>query len=568
MGEQSNEEAVYALDGYNLKSMVGDALVWLRKHQAEINALNVFPVPDGDTGTNMTLTMTSAWNEIVDLNEDNIGRLAGKVAHGALMGARGNSGVILSQIWRGFARGLDSKPQMRAADVAIAMAQAQETAYKGVVKPVEGTILTVVREVAEDVARVVEETEDLRLIFERMVQSAKVSVARTPMLLPVLRQAGVVDSGGQGLFIVLEGLWRSMMGMPIEEEVRETAALDMLAEAQLAEMHNLTDEMVYFDSAYPYDVQFIVAGEALPVEDIRAKIESMGDCPLVVGDANTIKVHVHVLDPGIPISYGAQCGSLRDVVVEDMQAQYREFVAARESGSAESEPQFSVPVVLDEEPPNIGVVAVVAGEGLREVFLSLGATSIIEGGQTMNPSTAQILQSIEASSADRVIILPNNKNILMAAQQAAEVSDKQVAVVPTRTIPQGISALLALDQQATLDGNVAAMLRSAKDVVTGEVTWATRDVALNGLDVREGDAIGLLDGELVVDAESFDEAVHWLIAEVDLEDRELVTLYYGEGVTESQAKALVERLSKIYPTLEFEVVGGGQPHYPYILSIE
>jgi len=568
VSEQSGDKAIYALDGHDLKSMVWAALVWLRKHQAEINALNVFPVPDGDTGTNMTLTMTSVWNEIVDVQEDNIGRLAGKVAHGALMGARGNSGVILSQIWRGFARGLDSKARLRAADVAIAMHEAQETAYKGVVKPVEGTILTVVREVAEEAAVVVEETEDLQRIFERMVQSAKASVARTPTLLPVLRQAGVVDSGGQGLFVVLEGMWRSMVGLPIEEGVRESDALEMAVEVQLAEMHDFTDEMVHFDSAYPYDVQFIVVGDAMPVEEVRATIESMGDCPLVVGDANTIKVHVHVLDPGVPISYGAQCGSLRDVVVEDMHAQYQEFVAAREEASEVPARQFNVPVVFDEEPPNIGVVTVAAGEGLSRVLLSLGATSIIEGGQTMNPSTAQILHAIEASPSDQAIILPNNKNILMAARQAAEVSEKRVAVVPTRTIPQGISALLSLDQQATLDGNVAAMLRAAKDVITGEVTWATRDVELNGIDVREGDAIGLLDGELVVDAQSFDEVVHWLIAEADLEDRELVTLYYGEGVDEAQTEALVEKLSEIYSELEFEIVEGGQPHYPYIMSIE
>lgn len=568
MGEHKGDEVIYALDGHDLKSMVLAALTWLRKYQAEVNALNVFPVPDGDTGTNMTLTMTSAWNEIADVQEGNIGRLAGKVAHGALMGARGNSGVILSQILRGFARGLDSKEQMRAADVAVAMNAAQETAYKGVVKPVEGTILTVVREVAEETTGFVAETDDLLVIFERMVRSAKASVERTPTLLPVLRQAGVVDSGGHGLCIVLEGMWRSMAGLPVEVGACETTALEATAAAQLADMHNFTEEMVNFDSNYPYDVQFIVMGDGMLVEEIRAKIESMGDCPLVVGDASTIKVHVHVSDPGAPISYGATCGSVSDVVVEDMAAQYEVFIAAQQAEAPSAAPQLSVPLFFDEEPPNIGVVTVAAGAGLSQVLMSLGATSIIEGGQTMNPSTAQILEAIAQSPTDQVIVLPNNKNILMAAQQAVEVSDKHVAVVPTRTIPQGVSALLALDQQATLDGNVAAMLNAAKDVITGEVTWATRDVELNGIDVREGDAIGLLDGNLVVDADSFDEVVHWLIAEADLEDRELVTLYFGEGVGGEPAQALAEKLADIYPDLEFEVVEGGQPHYPYILSIE
>ncbi len=565
MGERGSE-SVYSLDGHDLKLMVAAALSWLRQHQAEINALNVFPVPDGDTGTNMMLTMTSAWNEVADVQEENVGRLAGKVAHGALMGARGNSGVILSQILRGFARGLDSKGQMSAADLPVALNEARDTAYKGVVKPVEGTILTVMREVAEESAVVVQETEDLQRIFERLVQRAKSAVARTPQLLPVLRQAGVVDSGGQGLFVVLEGMLRYMKGLSVEEVERPIAGAALAIQTHAAP-HDLMTEALHFDSNYPYDVQFIVAGQALDVAGMRATIEAMGDSALVVGDAQTVKVHVHVLDPGIPISYGATCGSLRDVVVEDMQAQYEAYIAGREAAYTATFPHTGVPMPV-EEPPNIAVVAVAAGDGLEKVFRSLGATGIVEGGQTMNPSTAQILAAIDQSLSDSVIILPNNKNILLAAQQAAEVSQKHVAVVPTRSIPQGVSALLALDQQATLDGNVAAMLRAAKEVITGEVTWATRDVALNGIDVREGDAIGLLDGDLVVDAESFDEAVYWLLAEVELEDCELVTLYYGEGMDAAQAENLAERLSETYPDLEFEVVQGGQPHYPYIISIE
>ncbi len=564
MGKRVGSEIVYTLDGHDLKFMIAAALSWLRQHQAEINALNVFPVPDGDTGTNMMLTMTSAWNEVADLQEDNVGHLAGKVAHGALMGARGNSGVILSQILRGFARGLDSKAQLRAADIPIAMHEAKETAYKGVVKPVEGTILTVIREVAEESTLAVKETDDLQHIFERMVQRARSAVARTPLLLPVLRQAGVVDSGGQGLFVILEGMLRHMKGLSVDE-LESTASSEVLTMQIPAAPHDFMVEALHFDSNYPYDVQFIVAGSDMNVAEMRATIEAMGDSALVVGDAQTIKVHVHVLDPGIPISFGARCGSLRDVVVEDMYAQYQAFAAGREDAHTHGVVFTAMPA---EELPNIGVVAVVAGDGLGKVFRSLGATAIIEGGQTMNPSTAQILAAIEQSLSDQVIILPNNKNILMAAQQAAEVSKKHVAVVPTRSIPQGVSALLALDQQATLDGNVAAMLRAAKEVITGEVTWATRDVALNGVDVREGDAIGLLDGELVVDTESFDEAVYWLLAGVELEDCELVTLYYGEGVDASQAESLAERLIETYPELEFEVVEGGQPHYPYIISIE
>ncbi|HQE91893.1 MAG TPA: DAK2 domain-containing protein [Anaerolineae bacterium] len=564
MDEHGGGKSIETLNGYDLKLMIAAALSCLHQHQAEINALNVFPVPDGDTGTNMTLTMTSAWNEIANVEEDNIGRLASKAAHGALMGARGNSGVILSQILRGFARGLDSRAQMRAADMPLAMHEAKETAYKGVVKPVEGTILTVVREVAEEAAAAARETDDLQCMFERLVERARSAVARTPQLLPVLRQAGVVDSGGQGFLVVLEGMLRHIKGLPMEDFTYFGEGVEQPAAA----FHDMAAEALFFDDHYPYDVQFIVAGDNMNVAEVRTTIEAMGDSALIVGDPHTIKVHVHVLDPGIPISYGAKCGSLQDVVVEDMRVQYRAFVAGREA-TATATPASGVPLfVPTEEAPRIGVVVVAAGDGLARVFRSLGATGVVDGGQTMNPSTAQILEAIEHSPADQVIILPNNENIFLAAQQAAEVSHKHVAVVPTRTIPQGVAALLALDQQMTLDDNVAVMLQNTKDVITGEVTWATRDVKINGVDVREGDAIGLLDGELVVDSRSFDEAVFWLLAEVELEDRELVTVYYGEGVEAPQVQELVDRLSDNYPELEFEVVEGGQPHYPYIISIE
>ncbi len=556
---------VRAMDGRRIKTLFQSALLWLRQHQESVNALNVFPVPDGDTGTNMTLTMTSAWEEIAQIEEPHVGRLMGKAAHGALMGARGNSGVILSQIWRGFAYGVDGNSTLTPESLAEAMRVATDTAYKGVVKPVEGTILTVVREMAEETVQAVQETDDLVEIFQRIVERGRVSVDRTPLLLPVLRQAGVVDAGGQGLFLIFEGMLRDLLGLPIEKIVAHTQDLSHLH----LDAHPEGEDALHFDSAYPYDVQFIVMGENLNVAELRAAIEAMGDCPLTVGDESAIKVHVHVADPGKPISLGAQYGSVRDVVVEDMRVQYEAYSAAH-AQRQEIGPAFQAPasLLVQEEPPNIGVVAVAAGEGLSRIFRSLGATAVVEGGQTMNPSTAQIVEAIEALPTDKVIVLPNNKNILLAAQQAAEVSQKDVVVVPTRSIPQGISALLALDQEATLEENAEAMMEAAQEVITGEVTWATRDVALNGVKVREGDAIGLLDGELVVDANSFEEVVRWLLAEADLEDRELVTLYYGEQVTEEEAQELRDQLMEDYPDLEFEVLEGGQPHYPYIISIE
>lgn len=564
-------DVVRALDGHRLKPMLSAALSWLRQHQETVNALNVFPVPDGDTGTNMTLTMTSAWEEIADVEESHVGRLMSRVAHGALMGARGNSGVILSQIWRGFAHGLDGYGTITTELMAEAMKVAAEAAYKGVVKPVEGTILTVVREVAQETRASAEESDDLVVLFERMVACAKESVERTPTLLPVLRQAGVVDSGGKGLCVILEGMLRDLQGLPVTETAGtpgDLAQLDLHTHGGFAPFE-AGDGELQFDNRYPYDVQFILTGSDLDVDAIRLGIEAMGDCPLTVGDPQAVKVHVHVADPGKPISFGAGFGSISDVVVEDMQAQYEAYIASREVAS-EPKPTMQIPIGLmgNGEPPAISVVVVAAGDGLMNVFRSLGATVVVEGGQTMNPSTSQILDAVASTESDDVIVLPNNKNILMAAKQAAEVSDKRVIIVPTRTVPQGVSALLALDQGASLEENAEAMQASSHDVITGEVTWATREVQLNGIHVKEGDAIGLLEDALVVDAQSFDEAVRWLLAEADLDDRELVTLYYGDQVTEADAMALADQLEGFYPDLEFEVIEGNQPHYPYIVSVE
>ena len=561
-------QRIHVLDGHELKPMIHASLSWLRQHQESINALNVFPVPDGDTGTNMALTMKSAWEEVVDTDETHVGRFMQQLSHGALMGARGNSGVILSQILRGLAYGIDGHGGLTVDLMGHALRVAADTAYKGVVKPVEGTILTVIREVADYTETYSEETPeedaDLLALFEGIVDRARRSVDRTPNLLPVLKQAGVVDSGGQGLYVIFEGMLRQMKGLPVDDigalepdAARVGVGFDVDPHAGAGGLH--------FDSAYPYDVQFIITGQDMDVDAIRADIESMGDCPLTVGDSELIKVHVHVSDPGMPISYGASRGSLQDVVVEDMQAQYEAYAASREG----SHPALNASVMLGEQTPSkISVIVVATGEGLTNVFRSLGATAVVEGGQTMNPSTAQLLEAVESAVSDEVLILPNNKNILMAAEQAAEVSDKQVKVVPTRTIPQGVSAMLALDQEGSLDENVASMMSYAGDVITGEITWATRDVQFNGIRVQEGDAIGLLEDELVVSARSLREAVRWLLAEVDLSMCELVTLYYGDEIDSAEAHQLAEELMSDYPELEFEVVEGGQPHYPYILSAE
>ncbi len=541
------------VDGERFKRLVYAGLVWLRQHQEEINALNVFPVPDGDTGTNMVLTMQSAWEEVAGLEENNVGQVAHRVAHGALMGARGNSGVILSQIWRGMARHLDNKEWLTASDLAAALEEGVRTAYRGVIRPVEGTILTVAREAAEEAARAAGRTTDLSVVLERAVRRAWDALARTPDLLPVLAEAGVVDAGGQGLCVILEGMMRALRGEVMDEPAIAAATAGGPAFAAEAVP----------EEEYGYDVQFLIVGQNLDVEAIRRDIDAMGTSTLVVGDAETVKVHVHVPDPGVPLSYAVRLGSLRDVVVEDMQAQYREFVRAREQ--ARPAPALTV---AGAPPREVGVVAVVSGEGLEKVFLSLGASAVVPGGQTMNPSTEEILRVVESLPAPKVVILPNNGNIILAARQAQELSRKEVAVVPTRSIPQGVAALLAFNHQAGLEENAAAMARAAEDVRTGEVTTATRDAQLNGVTVRQGQIIGLQDDQLVVSGETVDEVVEALLEKMDVADREIVTLYYGAGVRQEEAEALAAHLQEKYPDQSFEVVYGGQPHYFYILSAE
>ncbi len=540
------EETRLFVDGQDFKYLVGAALAWLRHHQEAINALNVFPVPDGDTGTNMVLTMQSAWDEAAEVQDRHVGVVAHKVAHGALMGARGNSGVILSQIWRGMARKLDGKEVMAAADLAAAVDEGARTAYKGVLRPVEGTILTVIREVAREAGRAAGGTDDLLHVLERMVHQARTTVVHTPDLLPVLAEAGVVDAGGQGLYVILEGMMHYLRG----ESVGEELALDQPSA--------LPGMEIPAEDAYGYDVQFLILGQNLDVEAIHKDIDAMGDCALVVGEPTTVKVHVHVPDPGVPLSYAVKLGSLADVVVEDMQAQYQQFTRERQGIAAPAA------VVRSE----IGVVAVAAGDGLARVLESLGAAAVVRGGQTMNPSTEEILRAVESVPAEKVIVLPNNKNIIMAAHQAGELSSRPVAVVPTRTIPQGIAALLVLNYQADLETNAREMIRAAQEVQTGEVTTATRSVTLNGVVVREGQIIGIHDGELCVSGDSPTEVVGALTQRMGVAEREIVTLYYGADVSPEEVGALVAGLRTAYPGQEFEVIEGGQPHYFYLISAE
>ena len=533
-------------DGRGLKRLIGAGLAWLERHQAAINALNVYPVPDGDTGTNMLLTMQSAYKEIQDSPEAEVGVIAQKVAHGALMGARGNSGVILSQIFRGFARPLEGVEAFDTVQFAAALRDAAVMAYKGVIKPVEGTILTVAREASEAAVHAAASSEDLTYVLERVVLEARDSVTRTPTLLSVLAEAGVVDAGGQGLFIILEGMLRFARG----ERLTIDAAL-----GEDMDLHTLHLES---EEGYGYDIQFLIHGEGLNVGDIRATIDSMGECALVVGDTRTVKVHVHSPDPGTPINYGASVGSLSRVIVENMQEQYQEFVLNK----------AQQPVAPAEPLSGIGTVVVAPGPGLATVFESLGASFVVAGGQTMNPSTEELLKAVESTPTDEVIILPNNKNIVMAAEQAASLSEKHVEVVRTITVPQGISALLSLNYQANLATNVRTMGDAAEAIETAEITQAVRSVQIDGLEVEEGEVIGLVNGKLKAKGDDPDKVVMDSLQAMNAEDFEIITLYYGETITADEAQQLADQIADLYPEQEIEVIDGGQPHYHYILSAE
>ncbi|MDY6874882.1 MAG: DAK2 domain-containing protein [Chloroflexota bacterium] len=534
-------------DGQGFKRLIQAALNWLQHHQATINALNVYPIPDGDTGTNMVLTMQSAWAEIENTPERHVGQVAHQMAHGALMGARGNSGVILSQIWRGFARSLDGKEVYRAQDLAAACREAAKTAYKGVVKPVEGTILTVARMVGDAATSAAEANKDLVYVLEHMVFAAHEAVALTPSLLSVLKEAGVVDAGGQGLFVILEGMLRYMRGEPVAEDVQLIEVVDLV-----------TTGLEPGEIGYGYDVQFLIVGQGLDVNTVRQRITEMGECPLIVGDPAMIKVHVHVPDPGVPISYGSSLGSLRDVVVEDMQAQYQDFIVEREMSSPSS-PQTS---------QGIGVVAVAPGDGLAHVFQSLGVSAVVRGGQTMNPSTQDLLEATEHLPADQVVVLPNNGNVILAAEQARELSSKPIAVIPCRTIPQGIASLLSINYQDDFETNVTAMTNAMADIETGEITTATRSATINGMQVTNGQIIGLHNGKLKVTGTTIEQVAQALLKEMGSDDREIITLYYGEAISQDDADTLADLLQQNWPDHEIEVIAGGQPHYYYILSAE
>jgi len=540
---------IKSISGQELREMFAAATGWLEKSSAEIDALNVFPVPDGDTGTNMLLTMRSTIEEAYRAPDRSASAVAHAMAHGALMGARGNSGVILSQILRGLAQSLTEKESLTATDLASALQESSAMAYKGMSNPVEGTMLTVIKDIATAVqAEVAGDDGDVVAVMETAVNAAGESVANTPNLLDVLRQAGVVDAGGQGLHTIFDGALRYLKGEMEQMRFRKPQII-------VTDMHaTKLPQMIAADEIpYGYCTEFLLKGEKLDTDKMRKKLEKKGESLIVVGDDATARVHIHTLEPGDVISYASSLGTLHQVSIRNMDEQHHDYLEIQKDRG---------PAV------DTAIVAVVAGEGLADVFTSLGVTAIVPGGQTMTPSTKDLLQAVEGAASDKVIILPNNKNIVATANQVQSLTEKKIEVVPTTTIPQGVAALLAFDYEANLESNTQIMTRAMATVKTIEICRAVRSAKLGDLKIKKKQPIGFLDGDMVVVGESGLEVLNKMLSKLGLSKVEVITIYYGADTKSAEAEQVASDIRSRYPQLQIEVVRGGQPHYNYIISIE
>ena len=545
------------------QEMVQAGATRLNKQAEYVNSLNVFPVPDGDTGTNMGMTIENGAKEVSDRSASTVGEAAGIFAKGLLMGARGNSGVITSQLFRGFSQSVKDKEELDGAALAAAFQSGVEVAYKAVMKPVEGTILTVSRGAAIGAKKKAESTNDAVEVMRAALEGAKTALAKTPDMLPVLKEVGVVDSGGQGLVFIYEGFLSALTGEFIaSEEFQATPAT--MSEMINAEHHkSVAGHVATEDIKFGYCTEIMVALKQGPTyvkdfdyDEFRNYLNNLGDSLLVVNDDEIVKVHVHTEDPGLVMQEGLKYGSLVKVKVDNMRNQHEAQV--------EKEERQAKPV----EEKEYAIIAVVAGDGLADIFKAQGVDYIISGGQTMNPSTEDFVKAVEELNARNIIILPNNKNILMAAQSAAEVIDQPAAVVETKTIPQGLTSLLAFDESKSIEENYERMSASLGDVASGSVTTAVRDTTIDGLEIHENDNLGMVDGKIVVSNPDMMEALEETFAHMLDEDSEIVTIYVGEDGSEEMANELAQALAEKYEDVEVEIHQGGQPVYPYLFSVE
>jgi uncharacterized protein len=540
------------INGQGLKTLLEAGMVWLKTNQQIVNRLNVFPVPDGDTGTNMVLTMQAAFEEIETSGTQNIGELAHAVARGALMGARGNSGVILSQIWRGFARALDEKPTMDVKLLAEALDEAKETAYKGVVRPVEGTILTVIKDIAAQAEASAQRTSIFTEVLADIVEAGEASLERTPDLLPILKQAGVVDSGGKGLLCIFEGMWRFINGDPLDKTVTEVLPLSDM---------NFENAMETVEPGQDYEVVIDFTPEpSFDLEKYYEELSQIGTSIQVGEGDGMYRMHIHVpLDNRYqPIEHTMTLGTIQKVMMENL-------VAQMDEQKKNKNPKINLTQV---QPGETAVVVVSPGTGLSRIFASLGVAAIVHGGQTMNPSIKELLASFENLPTDKVIILPNNKNIILAAKEAASMTVKQVAVIPTINVPQGLSAMFRLIPDMEFSEIVDAMKEAIDEVETGEITTATRTVEIDNVQVEKGEVIALHNGKLVTSTKSIEAACEELLIAADTKEYERITLFYGEDIKQNKVNQIADKIRTIYPDHEIEVHEGGQPHYQLIIAIE
>ena len=536
-------------DGKILRKMFALGTTWLEKCVPEINAINIFPVPDGDTGTNMLLTMHSAMQEAKQNTDSDASSVAKSMAYGALMGARGNSGVILSQFLRGLAKGLEGKTSFNSQDFAKALAEASQVAYEGIMHPVEGTILTVLKDAANaaDIAAKTD-SENLLSVVETATEAARDSVARTPDLLPVLREAGVVDAGGQGLYVLLDGALHFLKGETDKMKGRKPQLVS--ANLPLASKMAPTAEV---EVPYGYCLEFLLEGQKINLSKIKKRLKKKGQSLIVAGNCSMVRIHIHSFKPGEILDYATHLGTLHQVKVNNMDDQYAEFIKIQKE---------RMPRV------DIAIVTVAAGDGFFEVFNSLGATIIVPGGQTMNPSVRELLKAVEAAPSDNIILLPNNKNIIHTASQVESLTSKRVKVIPTRTIPQGIAASLAFSYDMDLEENTRAMEETMTAVKTIGVTKAVRKTRMNGQEIKKGQPIAILnDEDLIAGGNNMLDVIFQALTKTNIENTEMVTIYYAAEAQAIEAEDIAQKIREGYP-LEVEVVQGGQPHYNYIISLE
>lgn len=540
------------INGHDFYNMVVNGSNRLLEQSDYVNALNVFPVPDGDTGTNMSMTFKAAVKEIENLNSKSIGETSKKLAKGALMGARGNSGVILSQILRGIAKGLEGREEVTPQEFAVAIQEGSNAAYKAVMRPTEGTILSVIRAAAEGATAT--QCDDVVEFLNNVVLDSKVMLDKTPELLPALKKAKVVDSGGMGLYIILKGMYEALRD-GIKAELKDIK----IAEAGGASAQG-TEEI---DIKFGYCTEFIVLGDASKANAFQQDIEKLGDSCIVVGYEDVIKVHIHTNDPGTVLAKAVQIGELSKIKIDNMREEHRELLEAGAYGNTEVAQDD-----VEEEEKDFAFISVAMGDGITNIFKDLGVDYVIEGGQTMNPSTQDMIECISKLNAKHIFILPNNKNIIMAASQAAEISDKDVRVIPTTTIPQGITAITMFNYEADVDANEEELKEAIKLVKTGSVTYAVRDTEIDSIEIKEGNMLGLVEGKIKKVGEDYCAVAEEILHSMIDEDSELITIFYGADVDEDKLNDFVKKLEDKYEDADVQCYSGKQPLYYFIMSVE